>query len=418
MRFLLIEHIQNALHSLKAARLRTLLTTLGVAIGVASITTILSLSGGITQIVSSQIDALGGNITVLRPGTPVENVDALASPSTGQEYATSMLTEADYDIITNVNNVDAAAPLMLINGVLKGGSTKNAPVIATTPSLQETTDLPIAQGQFIDEITNRDTAVVGDQLSIDLFGTNQSIGQTFKMRGQMFTVIGVLKRMNNPINYNNVDFDHTAIISLESGKSFHQGVAQIQQINVKAKSVETLPGVINEIDTKILAEHKDEKDFLIMSGKEIAEPTSDFFYTLTGVMTTIAAISLIVGGIGIMNIMLVNVAERTREIGLRKSVGASNGNIIWQFLAEALNITILVIVVFSIISIIGGIIGYMGGYLIAFIISTSLTFSPVFSWEIAAAALTTSIVTGVVFGIYPALRAARKDPIESLRQYH
>lgn len=409
MQILVIEHIQNAYHSLKTTRLRTLLTTLGVAIGVASITTVLSLSTGITQIVSNQVDALGGNVAVLRPGIPSKNLDAFSNPNDGQSYTTSTLSEEDFNAIEEMDNVDAAAPLMIINGTLKAGNntTKSAPILATTPALEDIAGLPIGDGQFIDKVTNRDTAVVGNQLSIDLFGTDQSIGQTFRVRGQMFTVIGVLKHIDNPINYNNVDFDHTAIISLESGKSFHQGVAQIQQIDVRAKSVEKLPGVINEITNKVVKNHGGEKDFTVLTGKEIAEPTSKFYYSLTGVMTTIAAISLIVGGIGIMNIMLVGVAERTREIGLRKSVGASNGNIVWQFITEAL-----------IISLIGGILGYAGGYLVAFIISTTLTFSPAFTWQIAAAALATSVIVGGIFGIYPALRAARKDPIESLRHHN
>jgi putative ABC transport system permease protein len=409
MQILIVEHIQNAYHSLKTTRLRTLLTTLGVAIGVASITTVLSLSGGITQIVSSQVDALGGNVAVLRPGIPSKSLDAFSNPNDSQSYTTSTLSEEDYNSITEMDDVDTAAPLMVINGTLKAGNntSKSAPILATTPGLEDIAGLPVGDGQFIDKTTNRDTAVIGNQLSIDLFGTDQSIGQTFRVHGQVFTVIGILKHLNNPINYNNIDFDHTAIISLESGKSFHQGVAQIQQIDIRAKSIEKLPGVINTITNKISKNHGGEKDFSILTGKEIAEPTSKFYYSLTGVMTTIAAISLIVGGIGIMNIMLVGVAERTREIGLRKSVGASNGNIIWQFITEAL-----------IISLIGGILGYGGGYLVAFIISTTLTFSPAFTWQIAVIALATSIIVGCIFGIYPALRAARKDPIESLRHHN
>lgn len=409
IRLLIVEHVQNAVHSLKSTRLRTLLTTTGIAIGVASITTILALSGGITKVVSNQVEALGGNITVIRPGVPSKGQTNFANPSGEQNYATSTITEQDLIDLETLKDVEAVAPLMVIKSSLRTNSTTvdNGTLVATTPALAGITNLPIRDGQFIDSVTNRDTAVIGSQLSVDLFGTDQSIGKTFKVRGQSFTIIGVLKPTNNPINYNNVDFDHTAIISLESGKSFHEGVAQIQQIDVRAKSVEALPSVIESISARLMKNHHNEKDFTILSGKEIAEPTSKFFNVLTGVMTAIAAISLVVGGIGIMNIMLVNVAERTREIGLRKSVGASNGNIIWQFMVEAL-----------IISLLGGVIGYVSGYVIAFLISTFLTFNPAVNWEIALSAFVTSIVVGVVFGIYPALRAARKDPIESLRQYH
>lgn len=408
---LLFEHIQNAYHSLRSTKLRTLLTILGVAIGVASITTILSLGGGVTKLVSNQIDELGGNIAVVRPGVASKTLNDFANPSTSGAFTTSTLTEKDLRDIEAIDGVAAAAPLMILNGSMKATTSGTKPaestIIATSPELETIAHLPVRDGQFIDSFTDTTTAVIGNQLSIDLFGTDQSIGQTFTFRGEAFRVIGILGPIHNPINYNNVDFDHTAIISLEAGKGFNQGIAQIQQINISAQTVEQLPDVITKTQQQLLTNHEDEHDFMILTGKEIAEPTSKFFVSITLVMTVIAAISLVVGGIGIMNIMLVGVAERTREIGLRKAVGASNGNIVSQFLTEAL-----------IMSLLGGIFGYLGGYLLAFVISTALPFDPVFTWEIAGISLGIAVFVGCVFGLYPAIRAARKDPIESLRQYH
>lgn len=408
MHFLLFEHFQNAYYSLKSTRVRTFLTVLGVAIGVASVVVILALSSGITKVVSKQVDEVGGSIAVVRPGTPTREADIFSNPTIDRAYTASTLTEQDLEDIENIENV-SAAPLMLVRGSLQSKDTRisDGSIVATTPPLKEIANLRVAEGQFIDSVTNRDTAVIGNQLSIDLFGTDQSIGQRFSIRGQTFTVIGILKQTNNPINFNNVDFDRSVIISLESGKGFHQGIAEIQQINLQANSEEALPEVVRAASEKIKQNHLGEDDVTILSGEQIAEPSNRFFVALTGVMTVIAAISLLVGGIGIMNIMLVGVAERTREIGLRKAVGASHGNIVWQFLVEAL-----------IMSIVGGLLGYIGGYIIAFIISTFLAFPPAFTWQIALAAFGISVVVGTTFGIYPAIRAARKNPIESLRRYH
>lgn len=404
------EHLQNAYFSLRATRLRTLLTTLGVAIGVASITTILALSGGVTKVVSGQVAALGGNLTVVRPGVVSRNLDSFANPTIEQTYTTSTLTEADIASVKALPHVTATAPLMILSNTLHSTVDNKhivSTVVATTPELDITTDLPIQSGQFLDPSLERDSAVIGSQLSISLFGTSQSIGQTFTLRDRSFTVIGVLEYLNNPINYNAVDFDNAAIISLESGKAFHQNIAQIQQINIRADSTKNLPSVMTAISDTLKNNHQGEKDFTVLSGSDISQPTSRFFLAITTVMTVIAVIALFVGGIGIMNIMLVGVAERTREIGLRKSVGASSANIAWQFLTEAL-----------ILSLIGGLIGYAGGYIIAFAISTMLPFNPIITWQIAAISLGMSVGVGVVFGLYPAIRAARKDPIESLRQYH
>lgn len=406
---LFVEHIQNAFQSLRATRLRTLLTTVGVAIGVASVTTILALSGGVSTIVTDQVTNLGGNIAVVRPGAPAATDASLTDSINQQSYATSTLSEQDVASIAAIPGVKAAAPMMLMDSTLKtsGGNSAGGFILATTPAFESITKLPIQDGQFIDSVTDQDTAVIGKQLSIDLFGTDTPIGQTFSVRGHSFTIIGVMKPTNNPINYNMVNFDNTAIINLASGKTLHKDIPQIQQINIQADEASQLAGIIATATKQLKANHQDEQDFTILSGDEIALPTSQLFSTIARVMTIIAAISLIVGGIGIMNIMLVSVAERTREIGLRKSVGASNGDIVWQFMVEAL-----------IMSLIGGAIGYVIGYVVAFAVSTSLPFDPLFNWHIAAVALAMSTVVGGIFGLYPAVKAARKDPIESLRQYH
>lgn len=411
-RLLIKNHIENAIDSLKSTRTRTLLTMLGISIGIASITLILSLSSGATKIITDQVQQLGGNIAVIRPGVTATGpqIDNITAPAT-LDFAASSLTQKDIDAIRSVPNVQAIAPLMTISGSVtddKNNAPPGTPIVATSPDLVDISNLEMRDGQFIDSVTNHDTAVLGAQLSVDLFGTEQSMGRSFKIRGETFTVIGILKRINKPINYNNVDLDRSVLIGLDAGTRLNHDVLQIQQINVKATDTAKLSGVVNGVTTQLNKTHHDEKDYTILSGNDISRPASQTFYTFAATMAAVAAVSLIVGGIGIMNIMLVGVAERTREIGIRKSLGASHGHITWQFLIESLAMSIG-----------GGIFGYILGYLLGFVLSRSiLTFDPVFTWEIALTALGVSVFIGTIFGIYPALRASRKDPIEALRQYH
>lgn len=404
MRLLISDHLSNAYESLKSNRTRSFLTGLGISIGVASVVTILALSSGVSQIIGKQISALDGNIAVIRP----------QSTSSGditqqQSFAPSTITESDYAAIKATQGVKRSAPIMIVGGIPSKGDIKPAGsiVIATTPELQDIAKLTIKDGQFLDEVTNQQTAVIGEQLSINLFGTDHSAGSTFTVKGKRFTVIGVLKRFNDPINFNTVDFDQAAIIHLAAGKQLSGSGAPLQQVNIQASSRDQLANAIKSIDKTLSSAHQGDKDYTIISGDEIARPTSKLFTMIQGVSVVIASISLLVGGIGIMNIMLVSVAERTREIGLRKAIGASNAHIIWQFLIESL-----------IMSLAGGMVGYAAGYIIAFVISSFLTFDPVFTWQIAGVAAALSLGVGVIFGLYPAFKASRKDPIESLRQFH
>jgi ABC-type antimicrobial peptide transport system permease subunit len=378
----------------------------GITIGVASITTILALSAGANKIVSTQVDALGGNIAVVRPGAPTN--DAFSQLAGDHQFAASTLTDIDVASIKDIEHVSAVAPLMVIGGAVSGNSDApaNTPIVATTPELQAVSNIQIADGQFLDPNLVASTAVIGPQLSVNLFGTEHSIGQTIRVKGEPFTIIGVMKRTNTPINYNNVDFDNAVLINLESGRALNQGSSHLQQINVQSDSVTNLTGVITTINKTLLRNHLNEVDFAVLSGTQVAQPTSRIFSAIAGVSVAIAAISLLVGGVGIMNIMLVSVAERTREIGIRKALGASNRDVVAQFLIESL-----------VLSIGGGIAGYVLGYLAAFGISTFLTFDPILNWEIAGMAVGISLVIGTLFGIYPAVRAARRDPISALRQY-
>ena len=409
MPLLFSEHYRTARQSLDRARMRTFLTMLGVAIGVASVTAVLALGSGVNKVVSKEVSELGESVIVIRPQSNEPTLADLSNPTPSTAYSTSPLEERDLDSIQAIDGVEATAPLMTIAGSVrsKAADPKISTIVATTPDFINITPFSVSDGQFIDELTRQNTATIGTQLSIDLFGSEQSVGKRFYIRGQPFTVVGVLERQNQPINYHNIDFDYAAVISFESGKLFNGGVAQIQQINLKAKSDANLASLKSSIEDQLMKNHDNQRDVDVYAGREIAQPTSNLFRFISIVMAVIASISLVVGGIGIMNIMLVGVSERTREIGLRKAVGASNGAIVSQFLIEAL-----------IISIIGGLLGFFAGYFIAFLVSLTIPYDPGFSWEIAGWATLLSVGVGTLFGLYPAIKAARKDPIESLRRYH
>lgn len=410
MKIPFVDHIGTALLSLKMNRVRSFLTALGITIGVASITAILALSAGVTNMAKEQVSKVGDSIAVIRPGAEQEvTTEALLRPNAAPQYNVSTLTEVDVDALKKKDKHVHVAPLMKLTATLKASKTKvqGVQVTVTSPEFAKTNPLDIQDGgQFIDTLTAKNNgAVLGAQLAIDLFGTDNPIGNVFKIKEQNFTVVGVLKRATSPVNYSSIDFDNTAIIPVASGKLLSQGVLQVQQINIHAKDQAKLGAFVASAENILIKRHG-EKDFTIKSGQDVATPTNKIFTIMTGVLTAIAAISLVVGGIGVMNIMLVSVAERTREIGIRKAVGASNASIASQFLIESLTI-----------SLIGGVFGYIIGNLLAFTISTTLYFTPVFTWDVVMWASIVSVGIGLVFGIYPAVRASRKDPIESLRQY-
>ena len=195
-------------------------------------------------------------------------------------------------------------------------------------------------------------------------------------------------------------------MSLDNGKSFNQGIAQIQQIIVRADNPSGIKPLATKIDGVLLENHEGERDFSVLAGREVAQSADAFFANVIIITALVSGVAIIVGGIGIMNIMLVSVSERTREIGIRKAVGATDGQIVGQFMIETLTMSLS-----------GGLVGLLIAYGIAFLVGSFLFFAPAVNWEIIVGSLAIALIVGIIFGIYPAVKASRKDPIEALRQY-
>jgi putative ABC transport system permease protein len=399
------EQFRIATANLRANRARTLLTTLGIVIGVASITLVLALGEGAKQAVTQQVQRLGGNVIIVKPGH--NGVNAANAYNPYNTAITTTLTERDYTSVKRTANVKEVAPVMILGGNVKNDQeSANVSIIATAEPLVSVLGLKVRSGQFIDAQTSRDTVVLGQRLAIDLFGTDEAMGQSLLVKGRPHAVIGIIKNTHTPINLSGIDLDNAAYVSLDDGKSFNQGIAQIQQLTVKVGDVNKLDETASAIDKAILKNHLNEQDFTVLAGDAIADHSNSLFTTIVAVTAIVSAITLVVSGIGVMNIMLVGVTERTREIGIRKALGATDQHIMGQFLIEAL-----------IMCIVGGILGISIAYALAFLIASQLSFQPSVSFAIIGTGFGLALVVGIIFGLYPALKAANKDPIDALRQY-
>ena len=409
MGLLLRTHLSIALDSLHRNRARTFLSALGIAIGVASIVLIMSLTGGIGSLISASSDKNNANLILIRPSTGKELAENLIDELTANnQYAKSSLTLDDTTSIAKLGNIEAVAPIASnISAVTIGDkSYQSINVVATNADLIKTAKLALKNGQFFEESgTHNNAAVIGHDLATKLFGTTDILARTFQYGDQKFIIIGVLEKTDSPINYNGVDFDNSILIDINFANSFESSI-QIQQINVRTTTTDSTESVAEEIKTKLTNSKKGDTTFQVLTGSSNFQPAGSLLSIISSMLTLVASISLIVGGVGIMNIMLVSVSERTREIGIRKAVGASSGNILLQFLFESI-----------ILSFIGGIMGIALGYATAFAISLITPFAPHISWSILGITCLTSLIVGIIFGVYPAAKAATKDPITSLKVY-
>ncbi len=408
MALLVNTHLHLAIDSLRQNRGRTFLSALGIAIGVSSIVLILSLTGGINRLISTSSSKENANLILVRPNSGKSVTDNIIDELTASnQYIKSNLTLEDVETISKIDNVSAVAPIAISNAAIRIGDRvhQNINMVATNADFNKIMKLQLKNGQFLDYSLRENVAVVGYSLAVQIFGGTEAITKTFYYNGQQFMVVGVLDEVNDPINFNGFNIDNSLLINIKYASTFESSI-QIQQIDVRTETTDSVAAVTESIQTKFSETKNGDQSYQIITGDNNLHPAGSLLSIVSSMLTLVASISLIVGGVGIMNIMLVSVSERTREIGIRKAVGASGSNILLQFLFESI-----------ILSILGSLMGFILGYVFAFLISLITPFAPHISWEILGITGAVALIVGVLFGIYPAIKAARKDPITSLKFY-
>lgn len=408
MALLLNTHFHLAVDSLRQNRGRTFLSALGIAIGVASIVLILSLTGGIDRLISTNSNKEYANLILVRPSTTKSVTDNIIDELTSNnQYVKSNLTLEDVETISKIKEVSAVAPLAISNSAITVNDRvhQGTSIVATNADLEKILGLHIKNGQFLDYSLRENVAVIGYDIAAQMFGGTEAITKTFSYNGQQFMIVGVLDKVEDPINFNGVDLDNSILINIKYASTFESSI-QIQQINVRTNTTDDVTKAVDSINSGLSKAKNGDQSFELITGDTNLHPAGSLLSIISSMLTLVASISLIVGGVGIMNIMLVSVSERTREIGIRKAVGASASNILLQFLFESI-----------ILSILGALMGFILGYIFAFLISLITPFAPHISWEILGITGAVSIIVGVIFGIYPAIKAASKDPITSLKFY-
>jgi putative ABC transport system permease protein len=411
----LIENIRVAFQSLNASKLRAFLTMLGIIIGVGAVIIVMAVGAGAQQSIVSNLESMGTNLVTITPGRGTNQFrpaggGGFGGPMGGDEEtqtARGDLYVADYKTIKeNATTISGVAPIISRGSTVSYmGATDSLSITASTEDIFSLRNYELDQGNLFSsgDVSNAsNVAVIGSQVVSDYFGKTDPIGEMMKIDGKNFTVIGTLQEKGT------IEEDDVVFVPITTAQIKLYGVRTVNNIVVKSQSKDTVDQTITEVTTILQQQHEIEtgalNDFSIRSQTQMLETVSTMTNTLTYALAGIAAISLLVGGIGIMNIMFVSVTERTREIGIRKSIGAKNKDILTQFLTESV-----------VLSVVGGILGILFAIVISYLvqkfagISTAITASPIIL------SVCFSTVIGIIFGIFPAMRAARLNPIESLR---
>ncbi len=396
-----------ALASIRSNKLRSFLTMLGIIIGVSSVIMTISLGEGIRRQVADTnqvgndrlITVRSGRIAQRDPNGNVTGVNYLAS------IGSNTLTQQDFDALKKLPEAETVVPLATISGQAGNfeGETYDASIIASSSALPDVIGTKVMYGSFFTN-DSHNVAIIGKRVAEELFHENVPLGKLISLRGEDYIVGGVFDEFKtNPLS-TVTDLNKAVFIPYSVAQNLAGGSPSIYQFMLLPKENITPEALKAATHKGLLAVHGNQEDFTVLRASETEVIARSTVNVATAFIAGIAGISLLVGGIGIMNIMFVNVTERTREIGVRKSMGATNRQIYSQFLIEA-----------AVISIVGGLLGIaiaLAGNAL-FRITTEL--QPAITWQAVAVAVGVSAAIGIIFGTVPAVKAARKDPIESLR---
>lgn len=403
----LSEIFATAIEALLLNKVRTALASLGIIIGVGAVIALVSLGQASQKAVQNNIQSLGSNLLTVRAGS--SNSGAVRGAAGGG----STLTYEDAKAIqtsAQITTIDQVSPeLQQRSQVVAGRNNTNTQLVGATEAYEPVHKIGISSGRFItaqDIASLGKVAVLGPTVVETLFGTGaEAVGQTIRVNGMPFKVVGVTVSKGGTGFMNQDDIIY---VPLTTAQKQLFGISYVSSISLSAKNEDAMSAARDEVGYFLLARHKisdpTQADFSISSQEDIINTMSSVTGTFTALLSGIAMISLLVGGIGIMNIMLVTVIERTREIGLRKSLGARRKDIVTQFLVEVLLLTLV-----------GGIIGMAAGITLSYIVTLMMSLPFTISWSSIALAIGVSGGIGVVFGIYPAQKAASLSPIEALR---
>jgi putative ABC transport system permease protein len=390
-------------------KLRSFLTMLGIVIGVGAVIILMSIGRGATAEILANIQSMGSDLITISPGASF----GFGGVRTSGGSATLTMEDAEA-IDEQLNYISAVAPSYLSSlQLVVGGENTNAQVTGTTPEYMSINNLEVASGAFFSDYDYQrgaKVAVIGANVKETLFGNADPIGQQMRMGGNIVRVVGVLESketiMGGPDDA--IFIPLTAMQQMVAQPRTAQGERVVSTISLTVSDEEQTDYVVSEITSLLRTRHRlaasADDDFSIMSIQEIADTISQATGTMTLLLGAIAAISLLVGGIGVMNIMLVSVLERTREIGIRKALGAREHDIWIQFLIEAAFLTLA-----------GGVIGVIIGWLAAYFINSTGLMPAIVTADVVLLAVSVSVGIGLFFGFYPAWNASRLNPIEALR---
>jgi putative ABC transport system permease protein len=389
-----------ALSRLSTGKLRTALTMLGIIIGVASVVALVSVAQGATKGISDRLQSLGTNLVTVSPGA------TRTGATRGAIGSATTLTLADAQSLVALDSVQAVAPELTTSKLIVAGSlNETTRVIGTTPGYLPVFAYDVWVGSFLNQASvdnNLRVAVIGATTADNLSLTSSSVGSTIYIAGLPFDLVGILQPKGG-----STTADDQVMIPLSTAHELFVGSSSVSAIGLSATSQDAISTVSAEITTTLEQRHgitNGVDDFSIATQAQLLGTVSSVSDVLTFLLAGIASISLLVGGIGIMNIMLVSVRERTREIGIRKAIGARGRDILSQFLVEALALSLA-----------GGLIGIAVGVVASFGIGAYAGWGFVFSPVTVAVAVGFSLIVGIVFGVWPASQAARLDPVVALR---